>query len=152
MIRPGAVWITVIGLTRPVSIAQPMMNGFIVEPGSKVSVSARLRNCSPVSLAAVVGREARVVGQRQHLARLGVEHDHAAGLGLVLGDRIAHPLVGEELDLRIDRQRDVAAVQRGDAVADLLDHAAEPVLDHAAAAVAAGQFLLEREFDAFLAA
>jgi hypothetical protein len=40
----------VFGVTRPVSIAQPAMNGFIVEPGSKVSVIARLRNCAPVRL------------------------------------------------------------------------------------------------------
>ena len=48
VILPGAVWITVVGVTRPVSSAQAATNGFIVEPGSKVSVSARLRSCAPV--------------------------------------------------------------------------------------------------------
>ena len=50
VMRPGAVWITVSGVTRPLSIAQAATNGFIVEPGSKVSVSARLRSCAPVRL------------------------------------------------------------------------------------------------------
>ena len=45
LMRPGAVWITVLGVTRPVCIASAAMKGLIVEPGSKVSVSARLRNC-----------------------------------------------------------------------------------------------------------
>ena len=94
--------------------------------------------------------EARVVGQRQHLAALHVEHDHAAGARLVLGDRVAHALVGEELHLRVDRQLDVLAVHRIDLRADGLDDAAEPVLDDQARAVAALQLVLEREFDAFL--
>ena len=46
VMRPGEVSITVFGLTRPVSSARPTVNGFIVEPGSKVSVSARLRICA----------------------------------------------------------------------------------------------------------
>ena len=48
VILPGAVWMTVVGVTRPVSSAQAAMNGFIVEPGSKVSVRARFRTCAPV--------------------------------------------------------------------------------------------------------
>ena len=50
VILPGAVWITVDGVTRFVSRAQPTTKGFIVEPGSKVSVSARLRSCAPLRL------------------------------------------------------------------------------------------------------
>jgi hypothetical protein len=45
------------------------------------------------------GVVAGVVGQRQHLAGLHVQHHHAAGLGVVLGHRVAHLLVGEELTL-----------------------------------------------------
>ena len=45
--RPGEVSMTVWGRTRPVSSASAMVKGFMVEPGSKVSVSARLRSCSP---------------------------------------------------------------------------------------------------------
>ena len=102
VIQPGAVWIGVAGVTRPVSSARRTTKGFIVEPGSKVSVSARLRSCAPVRLRRSPGVEARVVGQRQHLAGLHVEHHHAAGLGLVLGHRVAHALVGEELHLGVD--------------------------------------------------
>ena len=47
LMLPGAVWIIVAGVTRPLSSASAMTKGFIVEPGSKVSVSARLRNCAP---------------------------------------------------------------------------------------------------------
>ena len=46
--EPGEVSMMVLGLTRPVSSAKPMVNGFITEPGSKVSVSARLRSWAPV--------------------------------------------------------------------------------------------------------
>src|SRR5207237_7746488 len=75
----------------------------------------------------------------------------AARLGLVGGDRVADLLVGEELHLGIDRQADVLAVDRGDALADVLDDTAEPVLDDPAGAVAAGEVLLEGELDALLA-
>ena len=43
-IFPGAVWMTVSGVTRPLSSAHAATKGFIVEPGSKVSVRARLRS------------------------------------------------------------------------------------------------------------
>ena len=52
---PGAVWIIVSGVTRPVSSASATTNGFIVEPGSKVSVSARLRSCAPDRLLRLPG-------------------------------------------------------------------------------------------------
>ena len=100
---------------------------------------------------AVARVEAGVVGQRQHLARAHVEHDHAAGLGAVLGDGVAHALVGKELHLRIDRQLDVAAVHRVDLLADVLDHAAETVAQHRARPVAALQLRLEGQLDALLA-
>ena len=53
--RPGLVSITVSGRTRPLLSARPMVMGFMVEPGSKVSVMARLRSCSPVSLPRLPG-------------------------------------------------------------------------------------------------
>ena len=40
---PGAVWMIVSGRTLPTSSAAAIVNGFIVEPGSNTSVSARLR-------------------------------------------------------------------------------------------------------------
>ncbi len=48
--QPGPVSMGVSARTRPVSSAHAAMKGFIVEPGSKMSVSARLRNCSPLRL------------------------------------------------------------------------------------------------------
>ncbi len=55
LMLPGAVWINVCGVTRPLSSASAMTKGFIVEPGSKVSVSARLRNCPPCSVRRLPG-------------------------------------------------------------------------------------------------
>ncbi len=43
---PGAVCMTVSGLTIPASSAAAIVNGFSVEPGSNTSVSARLRALS----------------------------------------------------------------------------------------------------------
>ena len=48
VMEPGAVWMGVCGVTRPLSSAQAAMKGFIVEPGSKMSVRARLRSCPPL--------------------------------------------------------------------------------------------------------
>ena len=53
--RPGPVSISVCGLMRPASSAIATVIGFIVEPGSKVSVSARLRSCSPVRFCRLSG-------------------------------------------------------------------------------------------------
>ena len=55
VMRPGAVCIGVSGLTMPFSSANETAKGFIVEPGSKVSVKARLRNCSPLKLIRLAG-------------------------------------------------------------------------------------------------
>ena len=45
--EPGVASTIENGVTRPFSSAVPTMNGFIVEPGSNTSVSARLRSCEP---------------------------------------------------------------------------------------------------------
>ena len=55
VMRPGAVWIGVSGLTKPFSSAKATANGFMVEPGSKVSVKARLRRFSPLRLTRLSG-------------------------------------------------------------------------------------------------
>ena len=52
---PGAVSIRVSGRTLPASIAAAMVNGFIVEPGSNTSVSARLRIFSRATLLRAFG-------------------------------------------------------------------------------------------------
>ena len=55
LMLPGAVWIGVCGVTRWVCSASAAMNGFIVEPGSKVLVNARLRICAPASRERLAG-------------------------------------------------------------------------------------------------
>jgi hypothetical protein len=102
-------------------------------------------------VAAVAGVVAGVVGQGQHLARVGVEHHHAAGLGLVRGHGVAQLLVGEELHLAVDRKLHVLAIDRRHFRAHALDHAAQAVLDDAARAGLAGQVLVEGQLHAFLA-
>ena len=67
---PGAVWITVSGRTLPASSAAAIVNGFIVEPGSNMSVSARLRMRVARDLVAAVRVVGRPVGERQDLAGL----------------------------------------------------------------------------------
>ena len=52
---PGDVSITVSGRTRPASSAAAIVNGFIVEPGSNVSVSARLRIIAGTTLLRLLG-------------------------------------------------------------------------------------------------
>ena len=151
VIRPGAVWMRVVGVTRPVSSAQCGDEGLHRRARLEGVGERAVAHLRAGQVLAVVGRVAREVGEREHFAALRVEDDDAARLGLVGGDRVADALVGEELHLRVDRQADVLAVERGHAVADVLDDAAEPVLDDAARAVAAGELLLERELDAFLA-
>ncbi|MNR67604.1 hypothetical protein D3C85_1917000 [compost metagenome] len=54
MVAPSKLYlpvvvITVDGVTRLSCSARPTVIGFIIEPGSKVSVSTRLRSCSPDS-------------------------------------------------------------------------------------------------------
>ena len=94
---------------------------------------------------------ARVVGQRQHLAGLRIEHDDAAALGLVVDHRLLDVLVGEVLHLGVDRQFEIAAVRRRHLVTDVFDDAAQAVLDDHARAVLALQAVLERQLHALLA-
>ncbi len=46
---------SVSGFTMPASSAAAMVKGFIVEPGSKMSVTERLRVCRPVTFARLLG-------------------------------------------------------------------------------------------------
>lgn len=46
--RPPPVSTSVVGVTRCRSSASETVNGFMIEPGSNVSVRMRLRNWSPV--------------------------------------------------------------------------------------------------------
>ncbi len=52
---PGAVWISVSGVTMPSSRAAATVNGFRVEPGSKRSVTERLRVWRPVTSVRLLG-------------------------------------------------------------------------------------------------
>ena len=54
-IEPWPVAIIVSGVTMPESSAAATVKGFIVEPGSKRSVTERLRVCAPVTLVRLFG-------------------------------------------------------------------------------------------------
>ena len=150
---PGAVWITVSGVTRPVSIAQAGDEGLHRRAGLEDVGQGAVAQLRAGQVAPLAGLVARVVGQRQHLAGLHVEHDHAAGLGLVLGHRVAHALVGEELDLGVDRELDVAGRRPASPVSPMSSttRPRRSLTTHARA-VAALQVLVQRELDALLAA
>ena len=51
----GEVMAHVVGLTTPASSAAATVKGFMVEPGSKRSVTERLRVCRPVTFARLLG-------------------------------------------------------------------------------------------------
>ena len=70
---PASVWMSVSGRTFPVSSAAEIVNGFIVEPGSNVSVSARLRNGIVLSGGASLG--AVQVGMVRALYERGIVPD-----------------------------------------------------------------------------
>ena len=148
---PASVWITVSGRTLPASSAVAIVNGFIVEPGSNVSVSARLRIRSRATL---LRRFGLYVGQfasaRISPVFASMMHE-PAGLRLVALDRGLQLAKREVLQPRIDRQREVAAGLRRADRRDVLDDVAAPVDDHAAAAGRAAEPRLLRELDAFLA-
>jgi len=55
VIVPGAVWICVAGVTTCESSAAATVKGFSVEPGSKRSVTERLRVWRPVTAARLLG-------------------------------------------------------------------------------------------------
>ncbi|OQC11323.1 MAG: hypothetical protein BWX79_01276 [Alphaproteobacteria bacterium ADurb.Bin100] len=93
---------------------------------------------------------ARVIGQRQHLARDRIQDHDAAGFGLVDLNRIPQLLVRKELDLAVDAELQVTSVDRRHLFADVLDHSAQAILDHAAGPGAPGQLLVESQLDALL--
>ena len=99
----------------------------------------------------VVGVVGRVVGQRQHLARVHVHDHHAACLGFVGFNRLTQLLVGEKLNLAVNRQLQVGSVDRRDGIAHILDHPPQAVLDDAARPGCARQALVESELHTFLA-
>ena len=106
---------------------------------------AQLRATEVGALRRVVAGE---VGQRQHLAGVRVQHHHAAGHCLVFTHRVAHPLVGEELHLGVQRQGDIVAVHRVGLVTHAFHDPAQAVAQHLALAHLAQQLRLETAFDA----
>ena len=142
----------VCGVTRPVSSASATMNGFIVEPGSNVSVSARLRSCSPRQVLALVRRRSSG-SSRAPAPRRSARRARRRCRPWPCCRRPRRAASGRRRTAPCCRS--TAARSRpstgGTLLADVLDDAAEPVLDHAARAVAAGELLVERELDAFLA-
>ena len=148
---PGAVSITVSGRTRPASSAAAIVNGFIVEPGSNVSVSARLRIIAGATLLRLLGLYVGQFASARISPVLHVEDDEAARLGLVEFDGGLQFAEREVLQPRVDRQRQVVAGLRRADRGDVLDRLVAAVDDHAAAAGNAGEPRLLRELDPFLA-
>ena len=102
-------------------------------------------------IVALVRDVARVVGQRQHLARDGVEHDYTASFGLVGNHGIAKLLVGKKLHFAVNAELDVLAFDGRHLLANAFHHTAQSVLDDTARASLARQILVEGQFHPFLA-
>ena len=82
------------GLTRPRMSSAAAVNSLAVEPGSNGSVKRR-RAGHPAAR--------RLPGcQRQQLARVRVEEDDVAALGVHLGDGVVEPALGDLLQLGVD--------------------------------------------------
>ena len=60
-------------------------------------------------------------------------------------------MIGKELDLAVNAELDVLAIHRRDLVAHIFHDLAQAVLDHSARPIAAAQFLVKRQLNAFLA-
>ena len=99
---------------------------------------------------AIVGIENRLVGQRENLAGLGVEHHDAAALGFVLLDCRRQFTVCQILDLEIERQGQVAAHLRSLDRRQIANGVAVAVAQDLAFSRSAGQPVLIGAFDAFL--
>ena len=99
---------------------------------------------------ALVGGVAWVVGQRQHLARDGVEHDYAAGLGLARNHRIAQLLISKKLHLAVNAELDVLAINRQHLLANALDDATQAILDHPPRTRLAGKIFVKSQLNALL--
>ena len=98
------------------------------------------------------GRIAWVIGQRQHLAALHIEHHHAARLGFILQHRLTQFLISKELHLAVNTELDVAPVHWRNILAHRLHHPATAVLDDPARTSASGQVLVESQLNALLPA
>ena len=148
---PGAVWITVSGRTAPLSSAAAIVNGFSVEPGSKTSVSARLRIFSRATRLRAFG--------------LYVGQFASARISPVCASRITSPPAfarfASTADFNsrkarycrrgVDGEREVASGLRCPDRLDVFDDFSAPVDEHAAAAWLAAEPFLLRELDALLA-
>ena len=96
-------------------------------------------------------RIAGVVGERQDLTALHIEHHHTASFRLMKQNRIAQLLVGKELHFAVDAELQIAPVNRRHLFANRLHHTAPAILDDPARARAPGQLLIKGELNAFLA-
>ena len=127
------------------------MNGFIVEPGSNVSVSARLRICSRATLSRRFGLYVGQLASARTSPVCASRTTRPPAFALLRSTAALQLAEREVLQPRVDREREVAARLRRADRGDVLDDVAAPVHDHAPAAGRAGEPRLLRELDAFLA-
>ena len=96
----------------PAASAAATVKGFMTEPGSKRSETARSRRASTSRLAVVVRVVARARREREDLARVRVDDHDRRALGLVGPLRGVELLLGDVLDALVDGQGDVVALER----------------------------------------
>ena len=101
-----------LGLTRPASSAAAIVTTLFVDPGSKTSVSGRLRlMCRPPAARGIGGRT--VDGRhREHVAGPDVGEDRHAALAPVVRDLLGEHALGLVLERLVDGQDEVGAAHR----------------------------------------
>ncbi len=112
--RWAGTWNRWVTLTDPVSKAAAAVMILFTEPGSNVSVNARLRH-GPGSAWQVeksIGIEPGIGGHRVDVAGGRVHHDHRAALGAVGPDRTLEVGLHLVLHLAVDRRHEVHAGHR----------------------------------------
>ncbi len=106
---PGAVWMTVSGRILPLSSAAAIVNGFIVEPGSNTSVSARLRIRSRATRLRAFGLYVGQLASARISPLCASRMTSPPAFALLRLDRRLQLAKREVLEPRVDRQREVAA-------------------------------------------
>ena len=149
--KPGEVSTTLSGRYWPDARAAAMMNGLMLEPGSKMSVTARLRyragfNCSR-SFGLYEGWSTMASTSPVSTSMTITE----PALRAVVLHRLLQFPVGQVLNAQIDAGDEVAAGPRGADALDVLDAVPEHVLDDALRPILAVHQLIVAELQALLA-
>ena len=127
-----------------------MMKGLTLEPGSKISVAARLRYRPALSCSAIVRVVGRLVHHGEHFAGVDVDDDDGARVCAVFLHRRLQLPIRQILNAQVDARHQIAPRPRRADAFDILDIAPVQILNDALRAVVAVQQLIVAELQALL--